>query len=283
MKKIFFFVAFILTMPLISKAQLEGGIQLGAANYLGDLAPESVGSSLGETNLAAGVFARYNFGKWVSAKASFNYARLSADDKSAQRTRNLHFRSNIYELGLTAEFNIFGYQPYNLRRVFSPYIFVGVAGFKFNPKAEYNGKWVALQPLGTEGQGMTGRPAKYNLFQVSIPVGLGAKYAINDLWNIGLEFGIRKTFTDYLDDVSSTYVDFVELANTNGELAAELSWRGDELTPPSTPPAAGVIRGNANNKDWYIISVFTVSYNFTDNGLVGSRGRNRRGHGCPTF
>jgi hypothetical protein len=115
---------------------------------------------------------------------------------------------------------------------------------------------------------------------MSVPLGLGAKYAINDKWNLAAEIGFRKTFTDYLDDVSTTWVDLDQLASANGELAAELSWRGDEINADATPPGPEIGRGDETNNDWYFISGITISYNLTDNGLVGSRGRNRRSNGC---
>ncbi len=279
----------LLSIPLTMNAQMEVGATVGASNYMGDLAPSGLWTSLGQMHFSAGVFARYNIGKWVSAKGYFNYGKVSADDttgnaSNSREERNLSFRSNIFEFGLNAEFNILGYQPYNLERTFSPYVFLGVAGFKFNPQADYDGGWVNLQPLGTEGQGMAGNPAKYKTFQLSIPIGLGLKYAINDKWNLGLEIGFRKTFTDYLDDVSGNYPDLAALASANGELAAELSWRGDEVSDEITAPIAGDKRGNSSDLDWYIMSGIFISYNFTDNGLVGSRNRLRgRKKGCPSF
>ncbi len=286
MKKLIF--TLLVAIPISLSAQLEAGVQVGVSNYLGDLAPSGLWTSLGETNFSAGAFARYNVGKWVSIKGALNYGKISADDSDGspsefKRNRNLSFRSNIFEFALTGEFNILGYQPYNLERVFSPYVFGGIAVYKFNPQTQFEGEWFDLQPLGTEGQGIDGRPAPYKTLQVSIPFGGGLKYAINDKWNLGVELGFRKTFTDYLDDVSTSYVDLATLAANNGELAAELSWRGDEVNPDATPPNDGQGRGDSNDLDWYLISGITVSYNFTDNGLVGARGRSRGRKGCPTF
>ncbi len=278
----------LLCLPLSMSAQLEVGALVGASNYLGDLAPSGLWTSLGQMHFAGGAFARYNIGKWVSIRGGINYAKISADDSRGSSSykdyRNLSFKSNIIEFGLAGEINILGYRPYNLEKTFSPYVFVGIAGYKFNPKTNYQGDWIKLQPLGTEGQGMEGRPDKYKTFQFSVPFGAGVKYAINDLWNVGFELGFRKTFTDYLDDVSTTYVDLTALASSNGELAAELSWRGDEINPDENPPSNGTGRGDPTDNDWYIISGVFISYNFTDNGLVGSRGRLRGGRkGCPSF
>jgi len=270
-----------LFMPFFMNAQIEIGLMAGGSNYSGDLAPETVRASVGQTHAAFGGFLRYGFGKYVTARLNVAYGTISADDAKAsnqgQIDRNLSFRSRVLEAGLIGEFNILGYRAYNYESVFSPYVFVGITGFKYNPQAFFDNQWIDLQPLGTEGQGLDQRPAKYNLVEYAIPFGLGVKYAINDKFNVGLEVGMRKTFTDYLDDVSTTYVAFDELAAGNGELAAQLGNRsGRDI-------ATGTNRGNAENDDWFLIAGFTVSYNISDNGLVGARRKNSRKSGCPTF
>ncbi|MEM9824161.1 MAG: DUF6089 family protein [Bacteroidota bacterium] len=262
---------------------LEVGLMLGGSNYEGDLAPSSVFDKLGATRVAFGGFARFNFNNYLAARLSANYAGVTADDSNASNVnsvrRNLNFKSNILEFGLTAEINILGYQPYNLERVFSPYLFAGIALYRFNPKTEFQGQTIELQPIGTEGQGLPQFPERefYSLTQFSIPFGGGLKYALNDAWNIGVEIGLRKTFTDYLDDVSTTYVGDAEMLEARGELAAALSNRSGE------PVMAGATRGNPDVQDWYIIGGVTVSYNFLDNGLVGFRRKSGKNTGCPTF
>ena len=108
-------------------------------------------------------------------------------------------------------------------------------------------------------------------------MGAGLKYALNDAWNIGVEFGVRMTFTDYLDDISTTYVGDAELLEARGELVAALANRSGEIRNAGDP------RGNPDNKDWYFIGGLTVSYNFLDNGLVGLRRKSGKNSGCPTF
>ena len=267
----------------------ELGIMGGASNYNGDLSPNKALASFGDTHPAFGGFLRYNLADHISVKGHIYYATISADDAKAsnsegRRARNLSFRSSVLEFGIQGEWNILGYQPYALDKPFSPYLFLGVAGFKFKPKTKYKNEWVELQPLGTEGQGMEGRPDPYKLFELSIPAGGGVKYALNDKWTVGVEAGVRKTFTDYLDDVSTTYVTRPDLVAANGILAANLANRGGEAlgTEPLIVPT-GTKRGEADKKDWYIIGGLTISYNFLDNGLVGSRNRGRRKAGCPTF
>lgn len=282
MKKALYTIAFIL--PFLLNAQhTEIGLMVGASNYEGDMAPSSITKKFGETHPAFGAFARLNFNDFLAAKVSANFATISGDDANAESSgrlrRNLNFKSNIIEFAVTAEFNILGYQPYNLERVFSPYVFAGIALYKFNPKAEFQGNLIELQPLGTEGQGLPQFPEKtpYKLTQFSIPFGGGLKYALNDAWNIGVEFGLRKTFTDYLDDVSTSYVSDAELLEARGELTAALANRTGELRE------TGEIRGDPGNNDWYMIGGVTVSYNFLDNGLVGFRRKSGKNSGCPTF
>jgi hypothetical protein len=260
----------------LNAQHFELGASLGGSNYLGDLTPSGLWTSLGDTHIFTGAFVKYNILGWVAIKGGVNYGRISATDSNAafgsQRLyRNLHFRSNVYEIALTTEVNILRYEAYNLRRPFSPFIFGGIAVYKFNPQAEYNGKWYDLQPLGTEGQGLNGYPLKYPLTQFSIPMGFGIKFTCNDLWNLGFEFGMRKTFTDYLDDVSQAYPDLAELYHVNGQLASELSWRTDELMPDAEPPLRDNPRGDRTDLDWYIFTGVFCSYNFFGNHYLETR------------
>ena len=131
----------------------------------------------------------------------------------------------------------------------SPYFFYEIAYFQMNPIAELNGNDVELQQLGTEGQGTSlsdKRP--YRLNQISIPLGVGIKFNLRKRLAISIEYGIRKTFTDYLDDVSGDYVDPVALSAFNGPLAGELSDPGLNNNGLSN---IGFNRGNSSTKDWY--------------------------------
>jgi hypothetical protein len=270
-----FFLLMFITAPLLLWSQgFEVGVMAGVSSYQGDLAPSNLKTSLGKFHAAFGGFARYNINNYFTAKLGVNYGTISGDDAKEGRNRNLSFRSNILEFAVTGEWNILGYQPYALERVFTPYLFVGIGFFHFNPRAQYEGEWVELQPLGTEGQSMQGFESKYNLLELSIPFGAGLKYAINDQWNVGIDFGFRKTFTDYLDDVSGAYVDEEQLIAGNGELSAALANRSGE------PIEGGTRRGNDSVSDWYIFSGISISYNFLDNGLVGSRSKGRNKKGC---
>jgi hypothetical protein len=280
----------LLFFPLLLSAQhTELGLLLGLSNYIGDLSNNSSNIYLNETRPAAGLLARYNLNDYLAFRLGGTYTRLGGRDANVNsdefiRQRNLSFRSSLMELSLTAEVNLLGYQPYGLFKPFSPYLFAGVSVAHFNPQARYQGDWVDLQPLGTEGQGLPQYPergAPYRLNAFSIPFGLGIKYALSDKINIGLELGARRAFTDYLDDVSTTYVSYEELLNGNGELAAILSNRTSELAGVEPYyPQTGTRRGDSHANDWFFILGASVSYNFLENGLMGSRQRQRKRAGC---
>lgn len=270
----------------INAQYLEMGMSAGAANYLGDLAPSKVFTSVGDSRFVYGALVRYNCNDWLTMRASFHHGSIIGDDANSNNTenrkkRNLSFQSTIEEFSLMGEINLFGYRPYEKGRSIAPYFFGGLAVFRFNPQAEYEGVWYDLQPLGTEGQGLPGNPAPYALTQVAIPLGAGLKIALSKHLNLGIETGLRKTFTDHLDDVSGTYPDLDLLAETRGPLAAQLSWRSGELNPDANAPLAGNGRGDAADLDWYLFSGVTLSYNFINTGNRGSR--NAKKLKCPRF
>jgi hypothetical protein len=258
---------FFVSVATLSQAQyFEFGMFGGVSNYQGDLAPVAFKPS--ETHLAPGMFIKYNFNKFVSIKTSYYHGKISGYDSHYldpfRQKRNLSFESNIDEISLFGEVYLTGYQPHKKKNLLSPYVFGGVGMFNFNPRAFYNGAWYDLQPLGTEGQGTNAYPDRkpYSLWQVCLPLGLGFKGSISPHWNAGVEFGWRKVFTDYLDDVSSTYVDKEILIAENGLMSWELSNRFDEVN-------GGVewlkddtyLRGDPTDDDWYFFCGFIVSYN----------------------
>jgi len=284
MKQLLFL--FICYIPLFLNAQyFEAGLSVGGSNYLGELSSNSSKIELGETNIAAGVFVRYNLHRFVTLRLHGNYTILSGEDSNSRNeaiaSRNLSFQTNLYEVGLVGEFNLLGYQPYNYVSAFSPYLFGGIAIYKFDPQAELDGQLYALQPLGTEGQNLEAFPERlpYELTQLAVPFGFGFKYALSEDINIGFEIGGRKIFTDYLDDVSLTYPD-QELFDRveDNEIAGLLSDRN--LVNQGSN--GGAARGDTKARDWYFISSFTISYNFSDNGLIGGRKRGGKS-GCVTF
>lgn len=259
MKKHSFILIFILLASLSGYAQkhkksAEIGLFLGGSYYIGELNPVKHLNQF--TKPAAGFVFRYNINTRLAARANFLVGSLEAHDSflesSAAQQRNLSFKSPLQELSAQLEFNFFDYQIGNEKRKFSPYIFFGLAVFKFNPQGQLpNGNWVALQPLGTEGQGLDGGASKkkYKLIQMSIPFGVGAKANLSKNIGIAFEWGMRKTFTDYLDDVSKKYYDPAALAVARGTTAAVLSDQSIGTDPGFTN--TGRQRGNPTNKDWY--------------------------------
>lgn len=284
-KKILVFA--ILILPFIASSQhFEVGVLAGGSNYMGDLSFNSTKIYMEETHFTGGIFARYNLNRFFAIKLGGNFAKVSGTDAHAtdQKVtyRNLSFESKIMEGSLIFDINFPGFEPYNYEQVLSPYIFGGIAIFHFEPTTVFQKRTVGLQPLGTEGQGLSGFPGKYNLTEFAIPFGLGVKYALTESWSIGLEVGARFLFTDYLDDVSKNYVAFDDLLAGNGSDAASLGNRTGELlgTEPISVPT-GTQRGDDKNNDWYGIFGLTFSYHFMDNGLSRGRGRRKGGDGCP--
>ena len=235
----------------------EIGIMGGGSYYLGDMNDKHFDYMMP----SGGIVVRKNIDRRIVVKAEALLGYIRGDDNrntndTVKLNRNLHFRSPIYELSGQVEFNFLPYETGNSLYPFTPFIFAGVSLFRFNPQAEAsNGEWVALQPLGTEGQGTTAFQdrKKYALTQFSIPMGGGFKIAINKTFNIILEYGIRKTFTDYLDDVSSTY--------TGGNLI-DMSPLAVEMSDKSLngPQAKDFQRGNTKNNDWYTFTGITLSF-----------------------
>jgi len=166
---------------------------------------------------------------------------------------------------------------------------VGLAVYHFDPYA-FNGSTekIYLKPLSTEGQGLPGYADRgpYSLTQAAIPLGAGVKFAVTDNLHLGLELGLRKLFTDYLDDVSTNYADPNDLLAGRGQLAVDMSYRGDDVGNPAYPEK-GAQRGSAKRKDTYYFTGLHLTYRLGSNsggrGLFGGGGRkgNKNGIGCP--
>ena len=253
-------VAYLCFMGLANSQYLELGLLLGGSNYGGELQYKTIEDR--EIHLSMGAFARYNMSKYLTVRVHALKTTISGTDFNANlnvesRSRNLSFESSILELGAQAELNIFGVDIMD-KKGSSFYVFGGVAGFKFNPKAELNGTFHELQPLGTEGQNLSG--SKYGLISIAFPFGIGAKINLSYRINIGLEMGFRHTLTDYLDDVSTQYPDLNALQSAD-PIAAALSYRTPELDPSAEPNPVGITRGDPSNKDRYMIGSATISYN----------------------
>lgn len=282
MRNLLNIIAICLLFPFTSNCQyLEIGGIGGFSTYSGDLAPSTKRLSHGEFRYTIGGFVRYNINDFFTAKLGLTAGRLSARDYDSEdpgrRARNLQFKSVFFESALTFEYNILGYDPSYMTSRVSPYIFAGIGLVHFNPKTLHNGQWIELQPLNTEGQGLSEFPDRqpYKRVAIAFPFGFGLKFALNENINLGFEAGLRGTTTDYIDDVSTTYAGDDILAERYGELSAQLSNRS------GFPKQSGEQRGNSEYKDWYAIGGVTLSINLNNGASIFNK--RRRPMGCPTF
>ncbi len=273
MRKLFLLSLFI---PCLVHAQkLHVDLFGGFSNYQGDLQDKRFTTN--QAKGAAGIGVRYDLSNHFAVRTNFTYAALAAADKyNAQadlKARNLSFNTKITEGNLLLDYNVLNLNYHRL----TPYIFAGVAVFHYNPYAyDSLGNKVYLRPLSTEGEGLTANRKPYNLTQFAIPFGAGIRWRFTDNVTLSYEIGLRKTFTDYLDDVSTTYVDQTTLAAAKCAKAVEMAYRGDELKGGAPYPAAGAVRGGSKYKDWYYFSGVTISigigrrrgFHGTDNGRV---------------
>jgi hypothetical protein len=231
-------------------------------------------------------------------KVKSNDSLLEGIQKTAigRYNRNLSFRSPIYEMTLTAEIHpialFSNFDPQHFPPVLSPYLIGGVGYFHFNPQANLNGEWVDLQPLHTEGEGFAEYPERknYKLNEFNIPLGIGVAYEVSPKFNLRLEYINRVSFTDYLDDVHSRYIDpalFSKyLSGVQLQQALALNNRGRaDAVPAQTTAHPGGIRGNPLNNDSYFTINFKIGYAFgrdngssdRDNGSGGSsRSRDKK-------
>ncbi|MEQ1733959.1 MAG: DUF6089 family protein [Bacteroidia bacterium] len=257
-------VFFATTANLRAQAVMKGfygkefGLSLGAAYYIGDINPMI---PLVGARPSVGAYFRLNRDYRWSFRTNFVYGKVTANDANnkleALRNRNLTFQSNVFEVSEQVEFNFWPYRVDESNYAFSPYAFIGLGAFYFNPKAVYNNELLALQPLATEGQGLLNYRKPYNRIALNMPLGMGIKVGLQEKWTVQLEFSIRKTNTDYIDDVSSTYKDPKLIKANTGVAAAALS---DPSTTASTFANVGHLRGNPDTNDWYGFTHVSLSY-----------------------
>lgn len=267
---------------------------LNAMNYIGDLDP-------GPSFVSPGIkFTRYNFGVTAlyrlkprfSVRGTVSWGRIAgSDEKNSnyadkniyRKQRNLSFRNDIIEVKADVVIDLFENRGKYPKRVdYTPYMFVGIAYFHHNPKAQApDGSWVSLRDLSTEGQGLEGGPKKYSLHQIALPIGVGFRYKLAKHLDLAFEIGWRFTTTDYLDDVGGDYYDKEKLRAAKGDLAVTMSDRSYEGylndqairahatygTDSHGNPAisgygsAGDQRGDRKGrKDVYIITGFHLTY-----------------------
>jgi hypothetical protein len=244
----------------------EFGVGIGGAHYFGDL---NTRAKINRPKIAANIFFRKNFGNYIALRASATFAQVGYSDiynthNETMRLRNLSFNSNIWELALQGDFNFFRFLPGDPELNFTPYITLGVGVFSYDPYAYLQGQKYFLRPLGTEGQGSSLYPDRkpYSSMAISIPFGVGIKYALSERMNLGFEIVHRFTNTDYLDDVSKTYPDpsvFQPLPDGSPSPAQLLSDRSYELGTP-----IGIKdkqRGVSSTKDQFVTAMIYLTFN----------------------
>jgi opacity protein-like surface antigen len=266
--KIPFLLFSFLLISLVSAAQgLHLNLFLGTSNYQGDLQDKIY--SFDQAHLAGGIGFSYDISNRFSVRADFKIGKISADDeKGRNKARNLNFTSQLTEGSIDLQYFITTLGRHSL----TPYVFAGIGLYHFDPYTfDSTGQKYYLKPFSTEGEGFATGIKKYNLTQVSIPFGAGVKMPLSDNINVGLEVGFRKLFTDYLDDVSGTYIDENLLLANRGSKAVELAYRGGEVKGGSPVyPTAGTQRGNPKLKDWYYFTGLTLSFRLLNGNLGGS-------------
>lgn len=254
----------LLAVPMMQAAYAqrhhEIGLSLGVANYYGDLQSNPVpwGVHMSKTyKPSIGLTYKYFVNPHVGFRFGATYSRITAADSLsdgyAKQLRNLSFANDIFEVHGGIEINLL---PIDMERFkFTPYIFAGIGAFYSNPFAlDNDGEKVKLRTLGTEGQGLPQYPDRnfYSVINASFPIGGGFKFMVGNTMMVSAELGLRYTTTDYLDDVSKSYVNMDTLKAFRGSKAVDMSYRGkDHLEWDGNYPNYGFQRGDMKTNDWY--------------------------------
>jgi hypothetical protein len=245
----------------------EIGLTLGAAHYFGDLNNKA---AFNRPKFAIGAFYRKQIGDYVGIRFGLHYAHLGYSDiyskNEFQLRRNLSFNTQVWEVALQGDFNFFRFEPGNPDFIFTPYITLGFGVFSYDPYAYLDDQKHYLRPLGTEGQGSSQYPERkqYGNTAFCFPLGMGIKYNMTPLVNVGFEISYRFTGTDYLDDVSSTYAGievFPPDASGQPTVASKLQDRSYETGTPIG--IAGRQRGFSSQKDAYMFAEVSISLSLT--------------------
>jgi hypothetical protein len=274
MKKIFslLILSFLLTSVKAQTEQYEYvqegefGLTAGVAHYFGDLNNRA---AINRPKIAIGAFFRKQFGNYTSLRITGHYALLGYSDiysdNEFQKRRNLSFNSNIFEIAARGDFNFFKFIPTDPNHIFTPYATIGIGIFSYDPYAIYQNQKVYLRPLNTEGETFYKGRKAYGSMAVCFPIGFGLKYAITDKINISFEVAHRFTTTDYLDDVSTTYIGVDKFPSPNGgkSVAAILQDRSVETGDGTPIGIEGRQRGFSKQKDQYAIAEIGISFNIT--------------------
>jgi hypothetical protein len=273
MKNLILSATLIFFVYAASAQRFHVNVFAGISNYQGDLQDKFF--TIDQAHFAGGLGFSYDLTNRLAVRTGFTFGKISGDDRYGRnKARNLNFYSTLTEGNIGLEYLIFPVEDH----LFTPYVFVSAAIYHYNPYTfdQKKDKYF-LAPLSTEGQGIVAGRENYKLTQFAIPFGGGVKFALSDNINVGAEAGFRKLSNDYLDDVSTSYIDQSVLLSQRGAKAVELSYRGDEVKDGQLQyPPAGQQRGSVGKKDWYYFSGITVSFRIGSGGL----GRSSK-YGCP--
>ncbi|HVM90016.1 MAG TPA: outer membrane beta-barrel protein [Puia sp.] len=267
---------------------LEAGFTIAPMGFLGDLGGHTGKGTtflkdynMNTTKLSYGVFVAAHPAEWLGIRGALNYGGVEGDDAKtatkggeevSRKNRNLNFRSNIYEGYLALELypTVFlENDPTDVQGRLRPYGLLGVGVFHFNPQGTYTDpsgytSWVDLRPLHTEGEGFPEYPTRkeYSLTQINIPMGVGVKYYFTENLNVSFEIVHRKTFTDYIDDVSTNFVDpsvfYAHLSPAMAQIADQMSNKSPLRGTPGSGYNPGDKRGDPNQKDAYFTMGFKI-------------------------
>lgn len=276
--------AFLSAQTLVNKVldRVSFDAMLGMSNYIGELQPERY--NLAQSKFAFSIGGSIAITNRLSLRGMGSRGSLYAADKHSSnpddRARNLSFHSYLWDASV-----VLVYELMDIKRMrFTPYVFGGGSYFAFHPYAyDTAGIKRTLFQRSIEGQGFPEHPdrAFYSRVQFSIPFGAGVRFLINDHLTVGWEIRYHKTFTDYIDDVSTSYVDYALLSSRKEPETVQLAYRGWELHDGAPYPAAGTPRGNPKTKDWIYFSGLTVSYSLSPRKDSNTRMKSR--YGCPTI
>ena len=244
--------------------QGEFGFGLGLGHYFGDL---NTNMQINRPKFSGSLFFRKQFNNYIGVRITGGYAFLGYSDvyssNPTEKQRNLSFNTNVWELSVSGDFNFFKFIPGFEQYRYTPYISLGLGVISFDPYAYLNGEKYLLRPLGTEGQGSSLYPDRlpYNPIALTIPFGVGVKYALTDRMNVFGEAVYHFTRTDYLDDVSTTYAPDAFPALPDGSPSTAFLLQDRSYETGTSIGTKGRQRGNSLQKDAYLTVQVGLSFN----------------------
>lgn len=299
---VFFFSQTSISQISLNFGVLEAGVTFSPSNFLGDLGgtygkgePFLKDNNVSNTKLLIGAhFSAYPT-DWLGFRLAVTHGTIAGDDaiikgkgglEEARKARNQNFKSKINEAFIAAEFYPSVFMEHDATQVFNkirPYGLIGIGLFHFDPKGQdpLTGEWINLKSLHTEGQGFPEYPERkdYKLTQLNIPMGVGIKYFANETVSLSLEVVHRKTFSDYIDDVSTDYID-KDLFYKNLPLnTAIIANRMYDKSTNAANRNGGDKRGTSSNMDAYYSAGFKLSYRISGS----SSGNYRSSTLCPVI